>query len=339
MSIHRPTAVGYLAIASVGVIFTGASSIGGAVQLIRDIIPPLAAASPRLRFHLGRVANNMPVISPTLPAMPDYPTSPYYVVQWNQTSYIEPVLLQRQDRTTYDSRLGKAQFAFEAPDRHSHVSIYPSGQSWIYELYEAGGTLRKTGGSNIFLSSDKMASTATFDHVLNLDFDAKISMASISGSKRAQANGSVLSQVFSGFSLRYIDPQTRQQQAVFMQIPISGSGGPISRHAKFFCTGTRVTLFYPNLTNDEVLLPYASDPGPLRHFHYSLSNYLGDLIFAAPCGVIWPSGATNPGNWSLVGFYIGLETEAADDRSGTSNPPQGVVETGFQLANLTLTEQ
>ena len=158
------------------------------MQLIRDIIPPLAAASPRLRFHLGRVANNMPVISPTLPAMSDYPTSPYYVVQWNQTSYIEPVLLQKQDRTTYDSRLGKAQFAFEAPDRHSHVSIYPSGQSWIYELYEAGGTLRKTGGSNIFLSSDKMASTATFDHVLNLDFDAKISMASISGSK-SQANG------------------------------------------------------------------------------------------------------------------------------------------------------
>jgi hypothetical protein len=304
----------------------------------QNLVTPLAQSTPRLRFHLGQAVNNAPVISPVLPDMP-YTVSSYYVSQWNQSSYIKPTLLETDDRATFDNQYGVARYAFESEDGHAHVWVYPDDKSsWVYELYETGGTLRGGGGSNIFLANDHLIA-GTFGRPISLDFDAKISKAALFGSINAQQSGAVVSQAFTGLGYLFIDPQTHNQQFVFLQIPITVSGGPVRRAAKSFCSGTSISLFQPSLVNNEKILPYISDTGPLHHFHYALTSYLKDLVASTACGQTWPASASNPNNWSLTAFYMGLETETADDRNAQNNPPEGYLETGLQVANLVLVRE
>ncbi|CAM6054501.1 unnamed protein product [Sphagnum tenellum] len=285
-----------------------------------------------MRFHLGTIVNNRANVSPVLPDIPEEP-SKWYISQWNQSEYIEAKSLRVDDPMTFDPRLGIARYAFNAADGHAHVWIYPTGSNnWVYELYEAGGTLIKTGGSNIFLTTDQMM-PSTFNRKMTLDFDGKISKASIFGSPESQANGTVVSQIFAGLSMMFTDPSSHHQHHVFMQLGISASGKSVRRSAEFVCDeSSSIALFGPNLSRGELILPYASDAGPLHHFHYDLNNYLSDLLATKSCNVEWSPAALQPTNWLIGGFYIGLETEA----SRGADAPQGVVETGFQVANITL---
>jgi len=301
----------------------------------QNLLPPLASASPRLRFNLGQVANNQPAISPILPNIPEFPASAYYITQWQQRTYIEPNRMHVNDPAAFDVSLGIAKYAFEAIDGHSHVWVFPYNGGWAYELYESGGSVQTGGGSNLFLGTDQFVQAA-LDRPISVDFDAKLSRASLLGSDQAQAGGAVLAQIFSGFGLLHTDPTGGKQQFVFMQIPIADSR-PLSRAASFVCSGTTISLFSPNLNNGETLLPYVADPGPMHHFHYAVNGYLSDLVGSTACSQSWPIGASDPKNWQLTGFYIGLETEVADSRpSAPTNAVQGVQETALQIANLTI---
>jgi hypothetical protein len=300
-----------------------------------DLVTPLNQSSVRMRFHEGKIQNNQPLLDPNLPNMPG-DVSPWYISQWNQNSYIFPNPVQANDPNTYDPVLGIAKYAFASADGHAHVWIYQNNGVNTYELYETGGTLINAGGSNLFLTTDKMT-PGSFGRPLTVDFDAKLSKALITGTPEALQNGIVLSQVFAGFGLMFTDPQTRAQQFVFLQIGISATRGGVSRTAQFICGGNNtVALFGPNMNNNEVILPYQSDLGPLHHFHYDMNRYLNDLLNTTSCNARWTANQKNPANWTLSGVYIGLETEAADARNGTVGPPQGVLETGFQIANLRL---
>lgn len=313
---------------------TGESATGK----LENLVPPLANSSLRLRFHLGQVANNGATISPILPDMP-FPISPYYVVQWNQASYVRPDILLLSDKATYDDRLGVARFAFEAEDGHAHVWLYPfEGSNWVYELYETDGSILTDGGSNLLLSTDQFIN-ASFAHKLQFDFDGKLSKAAVYGSDQAKANGSVLSQVLSGFGLRFTDPgHVGQNRFVFLHIPISSSQ-PLSRKAQFFCRNGVVWLYSPELSSGEELLPFQPDAGPLHHFHYALNRYLRDLLTSRTCGdQNWPRGASDSSNWEVTGFYIGLETETIDRRRNQIDQNAlGTLETGLQIANIRLT--
>jgi hypothetical protein len=305
-----------------------------------DLIPPLESASPRLRFHLGEVQQNQPSISPVLPDMP-FPPSPYYIAQWHQKGYIRPDMLQQSDKATYDARLGIAPYAFEAPDGHAHVWIYHYGSGWLYELYEAAGSVDQGGGSNVFLTSDVRLMRATFDRRITFDFDTKLSRAAITASAEAQATGAVLSQVFVGFGLLFADPGSSYKRSVFMQLPISISRANFNYNKPmFFCSGQEIALFTPSLRSEQRTLPFSSDTGPLHHFHWVLNDYMHELVSSHACGMNWPASASLMRNWSLTGFYMGLETEAADDRSSAaSHDPQGTVETAIQIANVRLRRQ
>jgi hypothetical protein len=304
----------------------------------QDLVPPLATASPRLRFHLGQVADNQSVISPILPNIPGDP-SPYFIQQWVQSSYIQPTLLLRNHKVTYDAIMGKAAYAFEAPDGHAHVWVYRYNGTYVYELYEAGGSLTPGGGSNLFLTSDKFVQDATLDRPITFEFDAKISRASISAPASAQNSGIVLSDAFVGFGLNFVDPTTGAH-SVFMQVPIAASRpADVPRKAAFYCQGSNVFLFSPSLVSGEPTLPFAPDFGPLHHFKYSINGYLNDLINSTTCGAL-PAAAKDPKNWQLTGFYMGLETQSMDARSTTAPPVAlGQVEMGLQIANIKATRR
>jgi hypothetical protein len=139
-----------------------------------DVIPPLATQSPRLRFHLGEIVGNQPLISPILPNMPDLP-SPWYVCQWGQRSYVQPTLIADTDHTgdvwRDDPKFGRPTYAFAAPDGHATVRIFGHLGAWTYELAQSGGILTEGGGSNLFLAADATDPRATFDRPITYDID------------------------------------------------------------------------------------------------------------------------------------------------------------------------
>ncbi len=308
-----------------------------ATSLATDLVQPLDQASPRLRFHLGEVANNQPLISSTLPDIPGSP-SPYYIAQWQQSHYIRPDILLRDDLATFDPKLGVARYGFEASDGHAHVWLYQSGQTWVYDLYEAGGTLRAGGGSNVFLSTDHFASGATLDKAVVVDFNAKLSKAAVDAPREAQMSGAVLAHAFAGFGLLFTGNAKDIPQFVFLQIPITASR-PFTRAARAACVGEGALLYAPPLSHGERTLPFAPDLGALQHFHYRLNDYLSGLLSVQRCGSEgWPAAAHDPANWRVTGFYIGLETETSDERPTSKLAgPQGYAEEGMQIANLRIT--
>jgi hypothetical protein len=302
------------------------------------VIPPLAAASPRMRFHQNETRNNQPLIPTELPDIAE-PPSPYYIAQWNQSSYITAALVTRNDPATRDPILGIATYAFEGPDRHTHVRAYPAPRSWVYELYQAGGSLQIGGGTNLFLTTDHVAPDATMDRRITADFDAKLSRAAIWAPEAAQASGAVLSMLFAGFGFLYTDPANGSQDFIFMQLPIASSR-LISRKATFMSEHGRAALYLPNLDHGEPLLPYESDSGPLHRFHYELNDYLQDLLTKDICHDEWSAPQREVRHWRLNTFYIGLETEARDLRpESRTTEPQGSVETAVQIANVSVRRQ
>ena len=303
----------------------------------RFVVMPMMQSSPRMQFHQGEASDNQPLIPPGLPDLPG-PASPYYVAQWNQAAYITAAGMVVRDPNTFDPRLGVAEYAFASSDGHSHLWIYRGSGSWVYELYEAGGTLAATGGSNLFLAPVQRPDAA-MDHRVTVDFDSKLSKAAIAASAEAQGSGAVMSMYFAGMGFLYTDPRTRQQRFVFMQVPIASSR-TVARQANFMCNGQPgVWLYEPALTHDEVVLPFAADAGPLRHVHYSINPYLTDLLTTKACGEHWTETERDPSNWRLSGFYLGLESESRDHRPGSPDPgAQGEVEMGVQIANISIVE-
>ncbi len=312
-------------------------------SLVADVIPPLSQQSPRLRFHLGQVANNQPLISPILPDLP-FPPSPWYVAQWQQTSYIQPDVKILSNETSRGKPLGRTVFQFEAPDGHAKVRIHGHEGSWTYQLEEQNGFVTEGGGSNLFLSVDANKEVSTFDAPILFDADVKLNKAQILAyNQSALKSGAVLASIFSGFGLSFLDPITHKSQFVFMQVAISGSRNN-APGARYFCslTGGDPNLLYgPPESVTGSPLPFRPDAGNFHHISYNVTDLVHDLISTPyPCGeklIEWPTSATLVKNWRLTNFYIGLETEVEDHRKDSSNAQaQGNLDVSLEISHLTI---
>jgi hypothetical protein len=315
----------------------------------QDVFAPLGPDIARLRFHTGAVKDNQPEISAALPDIPGQP-SPWYVTQWNQQQLLAPDVMTRNDPATRDAALGAAQYAFATPDGHSHVRIYQTDhREPVYELYQEGGELGTGGGSDIFLSADVGREDVSLDHAIDYQLDAKLSEAEADYmTSTAKASGAVLAQVFTGFIIRFPNPQTGVDSTLFLQISHAASRHDIE-YRGCNASGAGLTITYGNVLPGDATLPYAATKGPMNHLNYSINRYLCDLaerpLTCTDVGseqssiVTLLSGVPDFRRWTLRSIYIGLETENKDVRPQSGNRErQGDVAVALQLSKLHVRE-
>jgi hypothetical protein len=315
---------------------------------VESIYPDPGLTDPRLRFHMGKVANHEPFISPIDPDMP-FPVSEWTLQQWHEDSYMSGDQMTKNDPATSDALLGIAPYAFAAPDAHSHLWIYHGAKpgTWVYEVYERDGTMRPEGGANIFMATTQPAKLTTFDHEIEYSVDLKLKEAEIHYlTPTAKQSGAVLGQIFTGFGIHFFNPTTKQKQFVFLQIPIANSRE--NTHKDYYVVlptdGAGLSLLYSaGMDSGEPTFRFAPDGGQLHSFHYSLNRYVAQMV-ARPYSwngrtVEWPAEAHDYRNWSLGGMYLGLETQSTDERpESTNHDQQGSVQMTLQIANLSVTQ-
>ncbi len=309
-----------------------------------SLFPEPGLTNPKLRFATGRVVGNQPEVSPDLPNIPG-PPSDWVVGQWQHTHY-----LSSNDQvpapTIGDARYGGALYAFNAPFDESHLWIFHDRASYVFELFERDGVLRG-GGANLFLSA-KASTEATLDKPIDYALSARISRAEAAyWTATAEASGAVMGQVFSGFVLRFADPQSPRRINMFLQIPIAASR-PGHGSYRSCNAGAEIVGVTANESLDrDPPLAFAADPGPLRPLRLRLNDYVCAVI-THPAACAQPGGrSTQLGafarvrdlhNWRLQAMYVGLETQARDLRPGAVTAvPQGSVAVGVQLSGLSIT--
>ncbi len=310
-----------------------------------NYFPGIEGSVGKLHFHTGRVANNQPEMSSSLPDIPG-PTSPWSLIQWSQPQVISPTSLRSNDPATRDGRLGVAKYAFSAADGHSHMWIYedPHSRHPIYELYERGGALTAAGGANVFLSSDAPPGGISLDHELDYEVDARLSKAVVKASLDAQRKGTVLAQVFTGFVIQFPEQDGKTTSTLFLQLPIARSIPSLNEYRSCTSNKERRTIILGALPRTASSLPFEATGGPLKHLRYNINSYICDLIArpttcsdSAGHKTSWsvPTDVTRFQDWKIQKMYIGLETESQDLRPQSPNKdPQGEVEVAFQLGNL-----
>jgi hypothetical protein len=313
-----------------------------------NAFPGIGREVARIRFHTGRVENNQPQISPTLPEIPG-PPSNWSLVQWAQPQVILPTTQKTDDPTTRDARFGLAKYAFTAPDGHSHLWIYqdPFSRHPVYELYERGGALTVAGGANVFLASDAPPGGISLDYELRYEMNAKLSKASVHASLPAQKGGAVLAQVFAGFIIHFPEQDGKEISTLFLQLPIARSIPSPNEYR--FCTSDKGhrNITFGALPKTDSYLPFAVDNGPLRQLQFNINSYICELISqpvtctdSAGQKTSWSLPATVTGfqDWRILSMYVGLETEAQDLRpQSRTKDPEGRVEVALQLADLKVT--
>ncbi len=258
-----------------------------------------------------------------------------------------------QHPATRDPVFGLAAYAFTAPDGHSHVWIYrdKSNGALVYDLYDSGGRLSNTGGSNIFLSRAAPGGGIPLGHAVTYSIDAKLSKAVVSGSDAAQKSGALLASVFTGFVVQFLEPGSSfQNSTVFLQIPFGRFTDPQPRDFRCMCSAGegRHTILFSGKQPGDPKLPFVTDTGQLRHLTFSITDYLKELVStpitcAAKDGTRsqWPipASVTSFKDWKITGMYIGLESENRDERTSSKNQSvQGQIETGLQFSNLQVTQ-
>jgi len=330
-----------------------ATCIGGqpaAAQMpAQNLFSGLGPEVPRLGFHTGAIVNNQAAISTVLPALPGAPSG-WTVSQWGQQSLMRGDLMTQNDPSTTDPVFGRALYAFNAPDGHSHVWIYrdKTNGSLVYDLFERGGRLSNSGGSNIFLSRTAPNGGIPLDHAVKYSIDAKLSKAVIHASAEVQKSGTVLASVFTGFVIQFPEPGSHQLSTIFLQIPFSAS--QTRSHDFRLCStaeGRRTIIFSSKQAGDPKL-PFKTDTGQLQHIQYSVADSLKELVSAPfPCVAKdgtrsqWsvPASVTSFRDWKITGMYIGLESENRDERSSSKDQnDQGQIEVGLQFSNLSVTQ-
>ena len=310
------------------------NKIGDARSVARDLVPPLATASPCVRFHRGLVVDNQPRIEPALPSIPGG-VSPWYVAQWQHRDY-----LAASDLVTSTDVLDRETlWSFALPDGEAKLQIrhrQAKSGSNVYDLFEHDGVLTEGGGSNLFLAAQAVAD-ATFDHEVALDVTARVTDAAVRyDTASAEATGAVLAMGFVGLGLLEQDP--RGAQFVFMQIPLTSSR-PAMTGPGYICSlagGSPRLLFAPFQSGS---LPF--QPGTERHVHADLTASVAAMLaHPYPCGGTmrdWSAAARNPAHWRLTGIYAGLEVENEDHRHGAAlHGPQGDATLGLEIDALSV---
>lgn len=327
----------------------GAYVVVGALALILALSAPVRAdelfpdpglTDPRLRFATGRVVANQPEVAAELPDIPG-PVSGWVVGQWQHTHYLSSADLLKSP-TINDSRFGRALYAFDTPFDESHLWIFRDHSSYIYELFERDGTLIG-GGANLFLSAGAVIK-AEMDKPIDYSLAVRMSKADARyWTATAESSGAVMAQVFTGFVLRFDDPNSRRKINLFLQIPLSGSRPGPSRYRNCHANNDIVGVTANEGLGHEAPLAFQPDAGRLHAFRFRLNDYLCAVVTQpASCqndGKTVPL-ASYPGirklkNWRLQSMYVGLETQSQDLRPASPiHVPQGSVEAGLQLSGL-----
>jgi hypothetical protein len=319
--------------------------LSAGTQQTTNAFPGIEGQVERIRFHTGKVVNNQPEISPTLPNIPG-PQSHWSLLQWAQPQVILPTSLKTNDPSTRDDRLGVAKYAFTAPDGHSHMWIYedPISHHPVFELYERGGALTAAGGANVFLASDPPPGGISLDHELLYEMETKISRASVEASLTAQKNGAVLAQVFAGFIIHFPEQDGKTISTLFLQLPIARSiASPNDYRSCTSDKGSRNIIFSASPKPDSSL-SFTADNGSPKHLRFNINSYICELINRPVICTDSAGQKTNTSllaspngfqDWKLQNMYVGLETEAQDLRpQSPTKDPQGKIEVALQLADL-----
>lgn len=326
-----------------------------------SLLPEPGLTNPRFHFHDGTVENNAPKIMKEIPDMPEYPASPWFVTQWKKTEILTPKMLVTYPESVVDPVLGRPVYDFSAQNGLSRLSVFkdPKTDGFIYELFGRGGWLDTGGGSNLFLSSSLVDNkTYSLDSRIDFNFRAKISKRNteylVNG---AQSDGSVVSQFFSGFTLTYQDPTTKEYVPLFVQIAHADSRNPRRLPpGKLEYLGCyrndldqKQIVYGNNMANSlggNGFLDAENPNGDLESFSYNLNNQICRLVtqtFKCQDGSSYkmPDAAYDLSNWRVGGFYMGIETQAAfaQDFNVTptmAGPKRGEAALGVQIADLKL---
>jgi hypothetical protein len=311
---------------------------------VHDLLPELSRQTPRLRFHFGQAVGNTPAISGLLPDLPFTP-SPWYVAQWQQTSYVRPAPIAFNDNALRDPYLGTPRYAYNSPDGHAQVAIFRQARGWLYELSERGGVLTAVGGSNLFLAADVDSMASSLDQPVTVELTARLSAAHINyDTQSAKATSGVFGQAFSGYGLMFYDPETSARQFVFMQIPLSVTGvyGGEEAHICSLVGNTPSLLYLPRVDHSRPLLPFESDPGILHKMRYRIDELVKTMVshpFSCQGShVEWSKQQQDTSNWRLTCFYVGLELNDRDMReTAVTHDQQGSVSARLQIGDVRIT--
>lgn len=311
-----------------------------------SILPDPGLSNPKLRFHTGKVVDNAPELSPTLPDIPG-DASPWYVVEWGKHEILSPDQMSTHDVAVKDPLLGAPLYTFGTSDNELRLSIYQtSAGNMVYELAATGGELSELGGSNLFLAANASTSNATFDNPLTYSLDMKVSKANVTGSFRARRSGAVGGQILSGFVITYKNPSSTDAIVAFVQLEHANSGNNFTEYRSCSVRGNIHEVVYNDLFADETRLQYIESGGFPTHMEFVLNRHLCQLI-SAPLWCLnsdgtkllfaFPKEANLLTNWRLVSTYVGLETETRDLRNSSQiRTEQGTLSLSVQLSNLTL---
>lgn len=301
--------------------------------------------NPRLHFNTGRAVQNRPEIAPELPAIPG-PPSGWTVTQWNQSSWLSPTRMTRQNPATEDPELGRAAYGFATPDGHSHVWIYDRGKQAppVFALFERGGTLRPGGGANLFLSAN-LDRPIDFTRRVLFSLRAKVSAATVSyATAGARASGAVLGMAFIGFAINFPSPETGKKSVLFLQVSLTSS-----RDQARIATLCRVTeagnliLIMGGTLDGALPLPFRPSSGPATGIAIPVNDYI-DRFRASPITCRSRKGPrpvtmarVAPGSIVLKSIYVGLETQDRDARANAVTAArQGQVALGLQISDIRL---
>ena len=314
-----------------------------------DVLPDPGMRNAALGFGTGQKTGSGPVVTPAQP-VPGAPTaSGWYLAQWQKQSYIDATSLRMNDRSFADPALGTARWSYTAPDGRSAVGIFDRPGGIVYSLRQTDGILVPGGGTDDYLSTKPSTSAATLDKLMVYDFDGKVANAAVRyDNPGTQGANSVVMHVSSGFILRFTPSSGEPVNAYLLMLHTDSRGrSPFytrcSRNAR---GGLRIVYSNPALNG--LNFPFASDPGPLHHFHARLNDFLCGLVAQTyRCGgggdgersaFSFGDDARDFSNWRLVSFAMGIEGGTYNTaKRPPDTGPQGSVRLEWQEAGLHLT--
>lgn len=319
----------------------GAGLVGARAETVR-VFPSLGIEGARLRFHLGEVRDNAPAISPTLPEIPGS-VSAWYIAQWRKRELLKPERMVRHDAAGVDPGLGTPAFSFPSTSGESRLDIFQQlGRPYVFGLTASGGPRSSEGGANLFLAADALGDGVGLTSPTTYRVKLKLTRASASAhDPNDLRNGTVLAQVFTGFTLRFTDPATGKVTPAFLQIHHADSRGqrPDYRQCSF-ANGTAQILIGGGLAADH-FLPFRPSPGraPLTPYTFDLNRHVCALVRAefscsgatGPHPFAFPAAAADLGNWRIRSIYVGLETQSSG--VDLAAPPKGKVAVGLQVSD------
>jgi hypothetical protein len=277
-------------------------------------------------------------------------TSPWYVTQWKKAELLLPDNMRRSDEAGRDSLLGLPLYSFTAESNVSRVDIYEDSPSknFIFSLHAQDGTLSDVGGTDLLLSSFADG-PATLDAEITYQLDLKLSDAFARARDPEDIRkGIVGAQALSGFTLAYVDPDTKTRISFFMQLLHSDARNIRFNYNTCFRHDANMEILSVINEPDETVLPFAAMAGRPIRMKFSLNRHVCEIwrqVFTCPTAagtetepLILPPAASDFKNWKITSMYVGAETYSGDFRSTSKNKTvAGTAGLTMQISNLIVT--